>query len=121
MYSKTRFDNAKSDLFAAYFYPPADRSRQVEYTFLRALLGIASKQGYIAQNDIQRAIEGSGIFDLDPESADRMLMTLRAIGDHYLGVLSRQQAAELRRLRKACILAAATNDADAWAQIAELL
>jgi len=102
-------------------YPAADDARRIEFIFLRSLLGIAAKQGYIAQNDIQRAIEGSGIFDLDPESADRMLMTLRAIGDHYLGVLSRQQAAELRQLRKLCLRVAATGDADALMQIAELI
>jgi len=121
MYSKTKFDNAKSDLIASYLYPPADRAKQVEHTFLRALLGLAAKNGCVTQNDVQRAIEGSGIFDLSPEIADRTLRSLLALGDHYVGVLSRQQAAELRRLRKLCILAAATGDRDALSQISEIL
>jgi len=121
MYSKTRFNCAKSDLVSAYLYPAADSTKQVEHTFIRALLGIAAKQGRVTQDDVQRAIEASGIFDLSPEIADQMLRTLNAIGEYYFGALSRHQAAELRQLRKLCILAAATGDADAWAQIAELI
>jgi len=121
MYSKTRFNCAKSDLVDSYLYPAADSTKQVEHIFIRALLGIAAKQGRVTQDDIQRAIEASGIFDLSPEIADQMLRTLNAIGDYYFGALSRQQAAELRRLRKLCILVAGRGDQDALAQIAELL
>jgi len=121
MYSNSRFNCAKSDLVSSYLYPATDHAKQVEHTFIRALLGIAAKQGRVTQDDIQRAIEASGIFDLSPEIADRVVRQLWIIGDHYLGALSRQQAAELRQLRKLCILAAATGDADAWAQIAELI
>ena len=121
MYSKTRFNCAKSDLVSSHLYPATDRAKQVEHTFIRALLGIAAKQGRVTQDDIQRAIEASGIFDLSPEIADQMLRTLNAIGDYYFGALSRHQAAELRRLRKLCLLAAATGDADAWAQIADMI
>jgi hypothetical protein len=121
MYSKTRFNCAKSDLVDSYLYPAADSTKQVEHIFIRALLGIAAKYGRVTQNDVQRAIEGSGVFDLSPEIADRTLRSLLALGDHYLGALSAQQAAELRRLRKLCILAAATGDQDALSQIADLL
>jgi len=121
MYSNSRFNCAKSELVSAYFYPPKDRAQEVEFTFIRALLSIAAQQGKVTGNDIQRAIEASGVCDLSPEIADRMLRSLLALGDHYVGALSPAQAAELRRLRKLCILAAATGDRDAWAQIAELI
>ena len=121
MYSNSRFNCAKSDLVSAYLYPATDRAKQVEHTFIRALLGIAAKQGRVTQDDVQRAIEISGVCDLSPEIADQMLRTLNAIGDYYFGALSRQQAAELRRLRKLCLLAAATDDQDALSQIADLL
>jgi hypothetical protein len=121
MYSNSRFNCAKSDLVDSYLYPAADRTRQVELLFLRSLLSAAAKYGRVTQDDIQRAIEASGVFDLSPEIADQMLRFLLALGDHYLGALSRQQAAELRKLRKLCILAAATGDQDALSQIAELI
>ena len=121
MYSNSRFNCAKSDLVSAYLYPATDSTKQVENTFIRALLGIAAKQGRVTQDDVQRAIEHSGVCDLSPEIADRMLSTLWAIGDHYVGALSPAQAAELRRLRKLCILAAATGDQDALAQIGDIL
>ena len=121
MYSNSRFNCAKSDLVSAYLYPAADRAKQVEHTFIRALLGNAALLGRVTQDDVQRAIEISGVCDLSPEIADQILRTLNAIGDYYFGALSRQQTAELRRLRKLCLLAAATGDADALAQIAELI
>ena len=121
MYSNSRFNCAKSDLVDSYLYPAADRTRQVELLFLRSLLSAAAKYGRVTQDDVQRAIEISGVCDLSPEIADQMLRTLNAIGDYYFGALSRQQAAELRRLRKLCILAAATGDHDALSQIADLL
>jgi len=121
MYSKTRFNCAKSDLVDSYLYPAADSTKQVEHIFIRALLGIAAKQGCVSEQDIQRAIEASGVLDLSPEIADRVVRQLWIIGDHYLGTLSRQQTAELRRLRKLCLRAAALGDQDALSQIAELI
>ena len=121
MYSKTRFNCAKSDLVDSYLYPAADSTKQVEHIFIRALLGIAAKQGRVTQDDIQRAIEASGVLDLSPEIADRVVRQLWIIGDHYLGALSRAQARQLRQLRKLCILAAATNDAYALSEIDEIL
>jgi hypothetical protein len=121
MYSQSRFNCAKSDLIAAYLYPAANDEEQAELLFLRSLLSAAALRGKVTQDDIQRAIEHSGVCDLSPVLADRMLNSLMAIGDHYLGALSRQQAAELRQLRKLCLLAAATGDQDALSQIAELI
>jgi len=120
-YSNSKFNCAKSDLVSAYLYPVADRAKQVELLFLRSLLSAAALRGKVTQDDVQRAIEGSGIFDLSPEIADRTLRSLLALGDYYVGPLSRQQAAELRQLRKLCLLAAATGDQDALSQIAELI
>jgi len=120
-YSNSKFNCAKSDLVSAYLYPVADRAKQVELLFLRSILSAAAKYGRVTQDDVQRAIEHSGVCDLSPEIADRKLRSLLALGDHYLGALSAQQAAELRKLRKLCILAAATGDRDALSQISEIL
>jgi len=120
-YSNSKFNCAKSDMTKAYLYPAVDDTTQTELLFLRSLLSAAAKYGRVTQDDVQRAIEHSGVCDLSPVDADRMLITLNAIGDHYLGALSRQQAAELRRLRKLCLRAAALGDQDALAQIADLL
>jgi len=121
MYSNSRFNCAKSDLVDSYLYPAADRAKQVELVFLRSILSAAALKGRVSDDDIQRAMEHSGVCDLSPEIADRILGTLNAIGDYYLGALSRQQAAQLRQLRKLCILVAATGDSEARSQIADLL
>ena len=122
-YSNSKFNCAKSDLAASYLYPTAtaDRTKQVELLFLRSLLSAAAKYGRVTQDDIQRAIEISGVCDLSPEIADRKLRSLLALGDYYFGALSRAQARQLRQLRKLCILAAATNDAYALSEIDEIL
>ena len=95
----------------------------MEHTFIRALLGIAAKQGRVTPDDIYRSVEASGAFDLDLDEGekDKIIADLLNIGDNYVGALSAQQAAELRRLRKLCLLAAATGDQDALSQIAELI
>jgi hypothetical protein len=125
MYSNSRFNCAKSDLVDSYLYPAADRTRQVELLFLRSILSAAALRERVTPDDVQRAIDHaidhSGVMELSLEYADGIIADLRQIGDSYIGALSRQQAAELRRLRKLCILAAATGDQDAWAQIAELI
>ena len=121
MYSNSRFNCAKSDLVDSYLYPAIDRAKQVELLFLRSILSAAALRGKVTQDDIQRAIEASGIFDLSPEIADRVVRQLWIIGDHYLGALSRAQARQLRQLRKLCILAAATSDAYALSEIDEIL
>jgi len=121
MYSNFKFQSAKAELAFAFTHKPTDSMGQVEIAFLRSILSAAAKYGRVTQDDIQRAIEHSGVCDLSPEIADRMLRKLMAIGDHYLGALSRAQARQLRQLRKLCILAAATNDAYALSEIDEIL
>jgi hypothetical protein len=121
MYSAFTFNQAKIDLAYSYFQKPSDSIGQVEIAFLRSLLSAAAQRGCVSDQDVQRAIEQSGACDLEPEIADRMIEYLWNIGDDYVGALSAAQAAELRRLRKLCILAAATGDRDAWSQIGEIL
>ena len=120
-YSKTKFDNAKIDLAYSILHKPCDSIGRVEVSFLQALLSSAAQRGCVSDQDIQRAIESSGACDLDPEVADDMIAHLWNIGDNYVGALSARQAAELRRLRKLCLLAAATGNQHALAQIADLL
>ena len=124
MYSKTKFDHAKIDLAHSILHQKnADHTGQVEIAFLRSILSAAAKYGRVTPDDVYRAVESSGVFDLDLDEGekDKIVADLWNIGDSYIGALSRQQAAELRRLRKLCLLAAATGDQDALSQIADLL
>jgi hypothetical protein len=123
MYSNFKFQSAKAELAFAFTHKPTDSMGQVEIAFLRSILSAAAKYGRVTPDDVYRAVESSGVFDLDLDEGekDKIVADLWNIGDNYIGALSRQQAAELRRLRKLCLLAAATGDADAWAQIAELI
>ena len=126
MYSNFRFELAKSQLVNSYLNSAAaNNAKQAKLLFLRSILSAAALRGKVTQDDIQRAIdhtiEHSGIMELSLECADGVIAGLWQIGDSYIGALSRQQAAELRRLRKLCILAAATGDQDALSQIADLL
>jgi hypothetical protein len=122
MYSDYRFNCAKSDLAYSFLNNPDDRILGIEAAFLRSLLSAAAKQGRVSDQDIQRAIESSGVCDLAPETADNMIAYLWNVGDNYVGALSRQQAAELRRLHKLCLRAAMFGeDGRSWSEIAELL
>ena len=126
MYSNFRFWLAKAQLANSYLdSAAADNAKQAKLLFLRSILSAAALKGQVTPDDVQRAldhaIEHSGIMALDPEIADNVIADLWSIGDNYIGALSRQQAAELRRLRKLCLLVAATGDQDALSQIADLL
>jgi len=122
MYSATKFSNAKIDLaYSILHQKNADHMGQVEIAFLKALLSTAAQRGRISDQDIQRAIEQSGACELAPEAADSIIAYLWQIGDQYVGALSPAQAAELRRLRKLCLRAVERGDADALAQIADIL
>ena len=121
MYSNFKFQSAKTKLAYALLNNPDDRILRIECAFLRHLLGRCAQQGYVSDQDIQRAIESSGACDLDPEVADDMIAHLWKVGDDYAGALSARQAAELRRIRKLCLRAIERRDADATATIAELL
>jgi hypothetical protein len=97
---------------------------KVESTFLRTLLSAAAQRGGVSDQDIQRAIEDSGACDLNlsDDEKDKIIADLWNIGDNYVGALSRQQAAELRRLHKLCLRAAMLGeDGRTWSEIAELL
>jgi hypothetical protein len=123
MYSNFKFNNAKVDLAFAFTHKPSDSTGQVELAFLRHLLSTAAQHGQVTPDDVYRAVESSGAFDLDlsDDEKDKIIADLWNIGDQYIGALSPAQARELRKLRKLCILAAATNDAEALSQIAELI
>jgi len=123
MYSAFKFNQAKAELAFAFTHKPTDSMGQVEIAFLKALLTVAAQRGQVTPDDVYRAVEASGAFDLDlsDDEKDKIVADLWNIGDNYVGALSARQAAELRRLRKLCLLAAATGDQDALAQIAELL
>jgi hypothetical protein len=124
MYSKTKFDHAKIDLaYSILHQKNADHTGQVEIAFLRSILSAAAKYGRVTPDDVYRAVESSGAFDLDLDEIekDKIIADLLNIGDNYVGVLSARQAAELRKLRNLCLRAAATGDQDALSQISEIL
>jgi hypothetical protein len=121
MYSETRFHSAKAALAYSILHNPDDHADKVESAFLRSLLSAAAEQGAISLKDVQRAIDKSGVMELDVEIADRLIRRFCVIGDQYAGRLSPLQARELRNLRKLCQLVVEHNDAEALSQIAELL
>jgi len=122
MYSNFKFQSAKAELAFAFTHKPTDSMGQVEIAFLRSILSAAAQRGCVTPDDVYRAVEGSGVFDLDLDEGekDKIIADLWNIGDNYIGALSRQQAAELRRLRQLC-LAANSGDLDAMLQIADLI
>jgi len=121
MYSNYRFQNAKTELAYSILHSPTDAAKQIEALFLRSLLCAAADRGQVTPDDVQRALESSGIFELSPEIADDMIAYLWSIGDSYIGALSRQQAQELRKLRNLCHRAVERGDADALSQIADMI
>ena len=125
MYSNFKFQLAKSQLVNSYLYTTADGAKQAKLIFLRSILSAAALREHVTPDDVQRAIdhaiEHSGVIELSPDIADSIIADLWSIGDSYIGALSRQQAQELRRLRKLCLLAAALGDQDALSQIGEIL
>ena len=122
MYSETRFNYAKSCMTAAFLHRPTDRTQQVEFAFLRALLTTAAQRGCVTPDDVYRAVEQSGAFDLDLDEGekDKIIADLWNIGDNYVGTLSARQAAELRRLRNLCHRAN-KGDMDAVMMIADMI
>jgi len=122
MYSNFKFQSAKAELAFAFTHKPTDSMGQVEIAFLKALLSTAAQHGQVTPDDVYRAVESSGAFDLDLDEGekDKIIADLWNIGDNYVGALSAPQAAELRRLRQLC-LAANSGDLDAMLQIAELI
>jgi hypothetical protein len=123
MYSATKFSNAKIDLaYSILHQKNADHIGQVELAFLRHLLSTAAQRGQVTPDDVYRAVEGSGVFDLDLDEGekDKIIADLWNIGDNYIGALSRQQAQELRKLRHLC-LRANNSDLDAIMTIADMI
>ena len=122
MYSNFRFQSAKTDLAFAFTHRPTDSIGQVEIAFLRSILSAAAKYGRVTPDDVYRAVESSGAFDLDIDEIekDKIIADLLNIGDNFIGALSRQQVAELRRLRQLC-LKANRGDLDAVTQITDLI
>jgi len=121
MYSETRFQKAKATLAYSILHNPDDHADKVESAFLRSLLSAAAEQGAISLKDVQRAIDKSGVMELDVEIADRLIRRFCVIGDQYAGRLSPLQARELRSLRKLCQRVVEHNDADALSQIADMI
>ena len=123
MYSNFKFQSAKAELAFAFTHKPTDSIGQVEIAFLRSILSAAAKYGRVTPDDVYLAVESSGAFDLDLDEGekDKIIADLLNIGDQYIGALSPAQARELRLLRNLCLRAIERGDADALAQIADLI
>ena len=123
MYSNFKFQSAKTELAFAFTHKPTDSMGQVEIAFLRHLLSTAAQHGQVTPDDVYRAVEASGAFDLDLDEGekDKIIADLLNIGDNYVGALSARQAAELRKLRNLCHRAVERGDADALSQIADMI
>jgi hypothetical protein len=122
MYSETRFQNAKTELAYSILHSPTDAAKQIEALFLRSLLCAAADRGQVTPDDVYRAVEASGAFDLDLDEGekDKIIADLWNIGDNYVGALSRQQTVELRKLRNLCHRAN-KGDMDAVMMIADMI
>jgi len=122
MYSAFKFNNAKAELAYALLNNPDDRILKIEATFLRHLLSAAADRGQVTPDDVYRAVESSGAFDLDLDEGekDKIIADLWNIGDNYVGALSPAQAQELRKLRHLC-LRANNGDLDAMMTIADMI
>ena len=105
MYSKTKFDHAKSDLVYSLLYSPKDTTSKVQVRFIHELLRTGAELGIIRQHDVERATELSGVFEaqLNEDERDEVLSWMRSYGDRFLGRLSAEQARDLRKIREFCL------------------
>ena len=121
MYDDYQFQSAKYDLSYAILNSPSKPAKRVEAAFLRALLTKATKQGYISRDDVERAIEESGVLELPERFRNDAIVWMRVRGKDYIGGLSREQLRELRRIRHLCVRIAERGDIAALSQFAELI
>jgi len=120
MYDDYQFQSAKYDLSYSILHSPDKPTKRVEATFLRALLTTATKQGYISSDDVERAIEESGVLELPEGLRDDAIVWMRVRGKDYIGGLSRQQLRELRWIRHLCTRIT-QGDIAALSQFAQLI
>ena len=120
MYNDYQFQSAKYDLSYGILHSPDKPEKRVEASFLRNLLITATMQGYVTQEDVQRAIEESGALELPPKMRDDVVTYLQVRGKDYIGGLSRHQLRELRRLRYLCFRIV-KGDIIALSQFAEII
>jgi len=112
-----RFIFTKSLTIRAYADRPERLSDQVEIKFLQTLLDKAIEQGCITQDDIQHAIESCGVqtqYEWGMYTADEIVTRLKDTGNKLVGMLSRKQVQQLRRLRDLCLRVAKGNKALLW-------
>ena len=119
MYSNSKFSKAKTDLANSLLHlrNPGDAIQQVQDAFLRHLLTTVAERAYASRDDVQSAIEASGVFDIAPE----IVTKLYAIGDNYLGALSADQARILRKVRELCLRYVERNEIGALTLLADII
>jgi|YNPMSStandDraft_2_1061718.scaffolds.fasta_scaffold32664_2 hypothetical protein len=123
-YSNSKFQKAKTDLAYSILHlrnPSISEIQRIEDAFLRRLLSTAAEREHVSYYDVQAAINHSGVCDLDLEAADAMIAKLCAIGDSYIGALSREQARVLRRIRELCYRCVERNDIGALSLLADIV
>jgi hypothetical protein len=102
MYDRHTFRMMKHDLVYSHTHSPADPARKAEVNFLRHLLSTCAISGALEERDVERAIESSGILDLEGHDKREALLWARYWASWYLGRLSPEQKRILRQLRDLC-------------------
>jgi len=121
MYDNTKFMSLKQDLVYSILCSPEDQVSKVDVAFLRKLLCYAVFCGMIEEQDVESAIESSGLYDLPPEDQLISLGWMRHTGNRYLGELSFEQECELRRLHELCNLLIRQGELSAIREIADMI
>jgi len=121
MYDNAKFKSLKQDLVYSLLVRPQDQVHEVDLTFLRKLISYAVFCGMIEDQDVESAIESSGVYDLPADDQVISLAWMRHTGRHYMGELSFQQETELRRLHELCMLLTRHGQLSAIREIADMI
>jgi len=97
MYDNAKFKSAKQDIVYALMYDAKETSDKAATDYLWRLLRCAVYNGVIEDEDVEHAIEQSGVLDLQD---DTTLIWARYTGNYYLGEVSFAQMLELRTLQE---------------------
>jgi hypothetical protein len=121
MYDNAKFKSLKQDLVYSLLAKPEGQVSKADVEFLKRLIAYAVFCGMIEEENVESAIESSGLYDLPPEDQLISLGWMRYTGSHYLGELSFQQETELRRLHELCMLLTRHGELSVLREIADMI
>ena len=102
MYSNTQFWNAKYDLACSLLYNPDNLPTRAMMNFLRQLLTVAIEHSRVTLDDVEHAINYSGVDKLSEQDKQYVANWMNTVSERYVGNLSRDQNQQLRRLFDVC-------------------